>query len=189
LRLVNVRARRAAFSLIELMVTVAILGILASLALPAFDSYVRRSKTSEVSTNLNAIFKAAAAYYSRQIAVGTDTGIDRKFATGCIVPKSLRFDPPTLTNEKRPFEGTEPAWRALNFKIADYVYYSYAVVHLHDDGHCFDNAANIENVYTFIAQGDLDLDENVSVFELAAGVDGDAQLYHARGLHVVDELE
>src|SRR5688500_18565316 len=59
-------AKRGGFTLLELMTVVAILGLLASLAIPGYTSYVRRSKSSEVATNLNSMFKTAASYYSME---------------------------------------------------------------------------------------------------------------------------
>ena len=55
------KLRARGFTLIELMITVAILGILAAIAIPAYSGFVARSKTAEASTNLGVLFTPAAA--------------------------------------------------------------------------------------------------------------------------------
>ncbi len=54
------------FTLIELMIVVAILGILAAIAIPALTKYMRRSKTSEARIQLSKIFDATAAYFAEE---------------------------------------------------------------------------------------------------------------------------
>lgn len=56
--------RRRGFTLIEIMIVVAIVGILAAVAIPAFLRYQLRAKTTEVMTNLAAIAKAEEAYFA-----------------------------------------------------------------------------------------------------------------------------
>ena len=54
---------KAGFTLIELMIVVAIIGLLAALAIPNFIKFQARSKQAEGRTNLKAIFTAQKSYY------------------------------------------------------------------------------------------------------------------------------
>lgn len=47
--------RQAGFTLIEVMITVAIIGILSAIALPAYTDYIRRGRIPEATSNLAAI--------------------------------------------------------------------------------------------------------------------------------------
>jgi type IV pilus assembly protein PilA len=54
------------FTLIELMIVVAILGILAAIAIPALTKYMRRAKTSEAKVQIAKLFDSASAYFAEE---------------------------------------------------------------------------------------------------------------------------
>jgi prepilin-type N-terminal cleavage/methylation domain-containing protein len=64
------------FTLIELMIVVAILGILAVVAVPALQKYMRKAKTAEAKTQIAKMYDAASAFFKAEHAQrGTTTFI------------------------------------------------------------------------------------------------------------------
>jgi type IV pilus assembly protein PilA len=60
------------FTLIELMIVVAIIGILAAVAIPAYQDYIIRSKMSEVAAALSACKTSVAEYAATKNLYPTD---------------------------------------------------------------------------------------------------------------------
>ena len=58
------------FTLIELMIVVAIIGILAAIAIPNFLKFQAKSKQSEAKTNLGAIYLGETAFYGENNGYG-----------------------------------------------------------------------------------------------------------------------
>ena len=70
------------FTLIELMIVVAIIGILAAIAIPNFLNYQCKAKQSEAKQNLGALAKAEVAYFSEYNTYIDASGDDLKTLLG-----------------------------------------------------------------------------------------------------------
>ena len=64
------------FTLIELMIVVAIIGILAAIAIPNFLKFQAKSKQSEAKTNLKGVYTAETGYFGENNAYGNFTTVN-----------------------------------------------------------------------------------------------------------------
>ena len=74
--MMNAIGNKKGFTLIELMIVVAIIGILAAIAIPQYIKYVKRSRTSEALSHTKKVYDALADWYANP-DLGNGT-----FATG-----------------------------------------------------------------------------------------------------------
>jgi prepilin-type N-terminal cleavage/methylation domain-containing protein len=177
-------SQRAGFTLIELMVVVAILGVIASIAIPTFASYMRRARTAEVAQNLNALYKSAASLY---LSERSTRGIASTVVTNCVAEPTALM-PANPSSDKKKFTAFG-GFEQLSFNIADYVYFGYGISSMGVPGGvtCLDTPPISASVYTFYAHGDLNDDGIRSTFEMAVGCTEANVLQHARGMYIVNE--
>jgi len=139
------------FTLIELMIVVAIIGILAAVAVPAFMDYIKRSKRVEASLQLNKIGRSAKRVYSENAAyvVGTAGQLPLHPGSGgcCGGPNNHCAAVPTSF-------AADPIWRQLDFQIDEdsLFYYDYT---------------GALTTFTAKATGDLDCDTTEITYTLS----------------------
>ncbi len=186
--------KKEGFTLIELMIVVAIIGILAAIAIPAFINYIKRSKTSEAAANLKSMFTGASTYYTNEISgrglVGRGGGAVA--VTRCVVLDATTGNAPSQAKTAIDWtvDVSAPTFEALNAQISDPIYYQYGVIGSGTvNGACGDATGAGNQVYAMQAIGDLDGDAATSLFELAIGVDNNAQLYRNAAIFRQNELE
>ncbi|MBW2495070.1 MAG: prepilin-type N-terminal cleavage/methylation domain-containing protein [Deltaproteobacteria bacterium] len=117
------------FTLLELMMAVAVIGVLAAIAIPLLTSYQLRSKSAEAKTNLGAIRVLEETYYSENQTYRSAN------AEPAAVPGSVAV----------AFDGLTSDFQPLGFVPQGPVYFSYGVA-VSDDGAGFtaDAAADID---------------------------------------------
>ncbi len=183
-------SKKEGFTLIELMIVVAIIGILAAIAIPAFINYVKRSKTSEAANNLKSMFEGAATYYDAENWTGgvPAAGTTVSGVSHCTID-SAEMDVEPSSSKNIPLwsgESQNAEFQALNFAPADGLYFQYGMTAVAASACGF-----LKNLplYTFYANGDLDDDNVESEFRLEAGTNDDNVLYRAPGIQQISPLE
>src|SRR5947199_7416176 len=71
------------FTLIELMIVVAIIGILAAVAIPAFMDYMKKSKKTEAALQLNKVSKNDKTYFITNATFVPTSGAATPSGTAC----------------------------------------------------------------------------------------------------------
>lgn len=156
------------FTLVELMVVVALVGVLAALAIYGVRGYLLHAKTAEAKNSLGQMAKdAETAYYRESMQSNVLTGglsatVSNQLCDWATLPVPVN----RLSISGRKYQSTPADWNVdsvvprtgfacLKFSVSDPQYYQY----YYDD---------LSNGYDFsaIAQGDLDGDGDVSYYAL-----------------------
>jgi len=168
------RSRRRGFTLIELMIVVAIVGILAVLASYGVRKYVSNAKTAEARMSIGQIAKMAVQAYEREAGnvAPVSLGTSGSSAQRSLCTTALNRVPATLDSVRgRKYQSQQADWRqgtsssgwaCLSFAIDNPQYFQY-----------FYQGTNIDvrtGTFTAIANGDLTGDGTTSTFELDGAV-------------------
>jgi prepilin-type N-terminal cleavage/methylation domain-containing protein len=167
------------FTLIELMIAVAIVGVLSALAIPSFIRYTRKSKTLEAVMSIRRMYDGAVAYYVGEHVDKNGIQLHQKFpdSVGPTPVAGIPCGSPVLVSQT---EWTTGPWQALDFAISDPLRYQYE---FQDNG-----LEGSDSFATMIARGDLNCNHVPSLFArtitgIKDGVMGSSALI------VVDETE
>ncbi len=145
-------ARRQGYTLIELMIVVAIVGILAAVAIPSFQSYLQRSRTTEAVVFLGEIKQRQESYRA-------------EFGQYCDVPTWNPAAMPT-GGDKTGFNPLAAGWAQLGANPDGLVRFQYRTL-AGPPGTNPGIAGYDGSDFWWYAQarGDLDADGNVVIFE------------------------
>lgn len=160
------------FTLIELMIVVAIIGILAAVAIPAFLNYMAKSKASEVNENLHTIGKNADHYYLTNGQTAPSAPMTPAAGHCCGGGGSSNKCATTSAD----WTGAGNPWVDIDFALNKEHQYAYVYT---------SNAADFQAG----AQGDINCDGVLANFTLDYAVDGELGMVAQGGIVGVNPKE
>ena len=161
------------FTLVELMIVVAIVGILAALAIYGVSKYVKNAKTAEARDALGRMAKDAVTAYQKEtmaptvLSAGGVTAIAHQLCeSAAAVPATV---PAGAKYQSQPSDWAGAGWSCLKFTMNEPQYYQY--------DYNSPNPADAAATFECVATGNLDGDSDNSTFKLIGAVQNRTATY------------
>jgi type IV pilus assembly protein PilA len=161
------RLAKRGFTLVELMIVVAIIGVLAALAIYGVRRYLASSKTSEAKQTIGAISRGATAAYEREttdaqnVGEGTTSNASTHALCGsapsvpAATPAGKKYQPDTAEGKDYETTDTLNGWKCLKFGLNQPHYYQYTYTKGASVIAVNNTAKSTANGYEAAAKGDL----------------------------------
>jgi type IV pilus assembly protein PilA len=170
----RLRLKKGGFTLVELMIVVAIVGVLAVLAIYGVRKYIANSKTTEARNSLGQISKDAATAFEKErgtatvVPIGGSSELLRTLCpTSSLVPKSQTSIQSSKYQSAPSDWAGDPGWACLKFSLEQPQYYMYQYV-------ITTNTSSTAGAYSATANGDLNGDGVLSTFTVSGSVQSGA---------------